>query len=123
MSKELNALVKKLQKKVQKELDVESRVNEGIKNFFKKRNSDEVYLDKMINSIPLSEYERRSSEYNKKGSDENQCWREFFSKVIGPYASIIPVEIIEKFKNKMQEQIDSIDEELFIRDLNQEGVA
>jgi len=38
-------------------------------------------------------------------------WRKTLSGQLGPYAFIMPVEQIEKFRKRMQGQVNQIDEE------------
>jgi hypothetical protein len=42
--------------------------------------------------------------------EQIQNWRKMLSGQFGPYAFIMPVEQIEKFRDRLQKQVDSIDD-------------
>lgn len=39
-------------------------------------------------------------------------WRQVLCTLIGPYALIMPVEMVQACKDKLQAQVDKVDEEM-----------
>jgi 2,3-bisphosphoglycerate-independent phosphoglycerate mutase len=111
MSKELIGLMKKLMAKSQREIYEKniklSKKMKGIKE------ADELIMKVASNKMSLVEFsdiEKKSE--GKLSAEQIVNWRKVLCQMIGPYALLMPSEEIQKFRDKMQQRVNELDDEM-----------
>jgi hypothetical protein len=104
-NKELDGMMKKLMKKSEKEV-TERR---------KKLTNDEVIIKVAALKMSVAEFQKHEQEQKISGQltdAQVENWRKVLCGMIGPYALIMPKYLIQAFRDKMQREVNLLDEEL-----------